>query len=132
MNWMNVLEQIFELAIFPIITIASVYLCYLISTKIDEIKKKTNNEMSKKYLDMLNDTITSAVLTTTQTYVEALKQDGIFNKEAQEKAFQKTYDAVMSMLTEEAKKYLTESIGDLETYITNKIEAEVKITKTIA
>ena len=81
---------------------------------------------------MLDNTITNAVLTTTQTYVEALKKEGIFNEEAQKQAFQKTYDAVMKMLTEEAKKYITASVGDLETYITNKIEAEVKITKTIA
>lgn len=132
MNWINILEQIFEIAIFPVVTVASIYLCYLISVKINEIKQKTNNDTTKKYLDMLDNTITNAVLTTTQTYVEALKKEGIFNEEAQKQAFQKTYDAVMKMLTEEAKKYITASVGDLETYITNKIEAEVKITKTIA
>ena len=131
MNWVNVLETIFELAIFPIVSILAVYICYLISVKIDEIKKKNNNETVNKYLDMLNDTITNAVLTTTQTYVESLKKDGIFTKEAQQEAFRKTYDAVMKILTEDAKKCLTESVGDLETYITNKIESEVKLTKNL-
>ena len=132
MNWINILEQIFKIAIFPVVTVASIYLCYLISVKINEIKQKTNNDTTKKYLDMLDNTITNAVLTTTQTYVESLKKEGIFNEEAQKQAFQKTYDAVIKMLTEEAKKYITASVGDLETYINNKIEAEVKITKTIA
>ena len=36
----------------------------------------------------------------------------------------------MSILSEEAKKYLNEAIGDLNLYITQKIEAEVKINKT--
>ena len=36
----------------------------------------------------------------------------------------------MDILSEEAKKYLNEAIGDLNLYITQKIEAEVKINKT--
>jgi hypothetical protein len=131
MNWINILNQIFQLAIFPIISIAAIYICYLISVKIDEIKKKNNNALADKYLDMLNDTIVNAVLTTTQTYVESLKKDNMFTADAQKEAFKKTYDAVMKILTEDAKKCLTESVGDLETYITNKIEAEVKLSKNL-
>lgn len=131
MDWIKVLEQIFELLIYPVISIAGIYLTYLISTKIKELKQKTNDETAKKYLDMLNDTIASAVLATTQTYVEALKKKGKFDLEAQQEAFRLTYDAVMKVLTEEAVKYLTTSVGDLETYVINKIEAEVKVTKSV-
>lgn len=126
-----ILEQIFELIIYPVISIAGIYLTYLISVKIKELKQKTHDEMSKKYLDMLNETIGNAVLATTQTYVESLKKQGKFDEEAQRVAFQQTYDAVMKVLTDDAIKYITESVGDLETYITNKIEADVKLTKTV-
>ena len=78
---------------------------------------------------MLNTSITNAVLATTQTYVEALKGKNAFDKEAQQKAFDMTYNAVMSVLTDEAKKYLTEAVGDLQLYVTNQIEATVKMTK---
>ena len=88
-----------------------------------------NIKPSKKYLDMLDETIANAVLATTQTYVEALKKENKFDLEAQKAAFQQTYDAVMKVLTSEAMKYITESVGDLETYVTNKIEAEVNLTK---
>lgn len=132
MNWTEVLKQIFELVVYPVLSIGGIYLTYLISVKIKELKQKTNDETAKKYLDMLNDTIASAVLTTTQTYVESLKKEGKFDIEAQKIAFTKTYNAVMKILTEEAKKYITESVGDLEMYVTNKIEAEVKLTKTYA
>jgi hypothetical protein len=37
----------------------------------------------------------------------------------------------MSVLTDEAKVYLTSIYGDLTAYITNKIEAEVNISKII-
>lgn len=131
MDWTQVLKQIFELVIYPVLSIGGIYLTYLISVKIKELKQKTNDDTTKKYLDMLNNTISSAVLATTQTYVDALKKEGKFDLEAQKKAFQQTYEAVMKVLTADAIKYITESVGDLETYVINKIEAEVKITKGI-
>lgn len=129
MNWMIFLEQLFNLAIYPIIGIAAMFVCYFFSVKIAELKQKTNNDVSKKYLDMLDNTITNAVLSTTQTYVESLKKQGKFDADAQKQAFNMTYEAVIKVLNDEAKKYLTTAVGDLDTYITNKIEAEVKINK---
>ena len=129
MNWMLVLEKIFELVVFPVLGIAGIYLTYLIKIKINELKQKSKDDTVKKYLDMLNDTITSAVLATTQTYVETLKKQGKFDEAAQKIAFQKTYNVIMEVLTDEAIKYITTSVGDLETYITNQIEAQVKLTK---
>ena len=129
MNWMEVVKQIFELVIYPLITIGGVYLVYLANVKIKEMKERTDNDLAKKYLDMLNDTIFNAVLATTQTYVEALKKEGKFDLEAQQAAFKMTYDSVMAVMTDEQKKYLTAAVGDIETYVSTKIEAEVKMTK---
>ncbi len=131
MDWTNVLSQVFELLIYPVIGVAGIYLTYLISVKIGELKQKTTNDTSKKYLDMLDTTIQNAVLATTQTYVDSLKKQGKFDAEAQKVAFKQTYDAVMQVLTDEAIKYITTSVGDLETYVTNKIEANVKLSKGI-
>ena len=131
MNYVNILSELFELVVFPLLSIGGIYLIILTSVKINEIKQKTKNETSQKYLTMLNDTITATVLATTQTYVEALKKEGKFDIEAQKIAFQKTYNSVMTILTEEAKKYITEAIGDLNAYVTNRIEAEVSINKGV-
>ena len=129
MDWMTVLNQIFELVVYPVLGIAGVYLTYLIRVKINELKQKTTDELANKYLNMLNDTIQNAVLATTQTDVESLKKQGKFDAEAQKAAFKQTYDAVTKVLTDDALKYLIMSVGDLETYITNKIEANVKLSK---
>lgn len=131
MNWTTILEQAFELVIYPVLSIAGIYLTYFISTKIKEIKHKTDNELAAKYLDMLDITIQNAVLATTQTYVDSLKKQGKFDADAQKVAFKQTYDAVMSILTADAVKYITTAVGDLETYITNKIEADVKLSKSV-
>ena len=129
MNWAIVLEQIFNLVIYPVLGLVGIYLTYLIKVKIDELKQKTKDDTAKKYLDMLNETIAAAVLATTQTYVEALKKQGKFDEAAQKEAFKQTYEAVMKVLTDEAMKYIAVSVGDIETYITNQIESQVKITK---
>lgn len=129
MDWMMILSQLFEIVIFPLLTIGTIYLINLIKIKIQELKQRKDDELYVKYLGMLETTIIDCVLSTTQTYVEALKKEGKFDADAQKVAFTKTYTNVMNILNKDAKKYLEEAIGDLETYVYNKIEAEVKLTK---
>jgi hypothetical protein len=72
---------------------------------------------------LLQDTIVRCVIATNQTYVENLKNKNAFDKEAQEEAFKMTYDAVMVILTDDAKDYLNNAVGDLQLYVTKLIEA---------
>lgn len=129
MDWTNIIEQLFELVLFPLLSIGVVYVIYFLNVKTKEIKDKTDSDTLDKYLDMLNNTITQCVIATTQTYVSTLKQQGKFDEEAQKIAFQKTYDSVMSILTTESKYYLQTALGDLEAYVNSKIEAEVALNK---
>lgn len=126
----ELITQIMEIVVIPLLGILTTYIVKLVNAKINEISSTKNNKLEQKYLDMLNETITKCVIATTQTYVETLKKEGKFDKTAQETAFNKTYTAVLAILSDEAKKYLTEAVGDLNLYITQQIEAEVKITKT--
>ena len=64
-----------------------------------------------------------------ETYVDALKKQGKFDKEAQKCAFELTFNAVMAVLSDEAKHYLASVYGDLTAYITTRIEAEVNVSK---
>lgn len=129
MDWLNILQQIFELCIIPLLAIITRSLVIYISMKKDELKSKTDNELAKKYLELLNDTIADCVIATNQTYVETLKKGNAFTADAQKAAFEKTYQAVIATLSEEAQKYLPEVVGDLQTYITQKIEASVNQNK---
>lgn len=129
MEWLTLLYEILEVCVIPLLGILTAYFVKWVNAKSVEIQNKVDNDTADKYIAMLDDTICTCVIATTQTYVEALKKDNAFTKEAQEEAFKLTYDAVMAVLTDEAKGYLTEIYGDLTAYITNKIEAEVKITK---
>lgn len=129
MNWMEILAQIFEIVVFPLLGVGTAYLCYFIKVKIAELKENTKNEKEKKYLDMLDKTICEAVIATNQTYVEALKKAGKFDGAAQVEAFKKTYETVMKLLTDDAKEFLSTLTADLEADIQNKIEAQVNLAK---
>lgn len=129
MEWLALLYQILEVCIIPLLGILTAYAIKFFNAKSTEIQNKVDNDTADKYIQMLTDTVASCVLATSQTYVEALKKDNAFTKEAQQQAFDMTYNAVMDVLTEDAKEYLTNIYGDLSAYISNKIEAEVKMTK---
>ena len=129
MDYTELIKQIFEVCLFPLLGVLTAFLIVFISKKAQELKAKTNNELYHKYIDMLEQTVINCVIATNQTYVEALKAEGKFDAEAQKIAFQKTYDSVMAILSEDAKSYLNEAIGDLQTYIINQIEAQVNLNK---
>ena len=128
-EWVAILEKVLSVTLIPLIDLAVVYLITWLRAKKQELLDKAKDETTKKYIEMLNTTIMDCVLATNQTYVEALKKEGLFDAAAQQTAFKLTYDAVMNVLTDDAKEYLTEAYKDLSAYITNKIEAQVSLYK---
>lgn len=129
MNWLEMLNQIFELCIIPLLGILSYYLIQFITIKGEEAQSKIDNDLADKYIKMVTETVVSCVKATNQTYVDSLKATGAFDVEAQKKAFNMTKNAVLSILTAEAQEYLTEAVGDLNVYINQQIEAAVKDEK---
>lgn len=90
---------------------------------------QSESETIEHYLMDITDTISAAVLCTTQTYVEALKAQGKFDEEAQKIAFEKTKVAVMTLLAEDAKEFLAQMYGDVDLWIDTKIEQIVNLQK---
>jgi hypothetical protein len=129
MDWLELLYKILEVCLIPLLGVATTFLIKWLNTKKEEILIKIDNEIADKYVAMLFETISTCVSATTQTYVDALKKEGKFDAEAQKIAFEKTYEAVLSTLTDEAKEYLAALYGDLQSFLTARIEAEVKAQK---
>ena len=129
MNWLELLFQIFEVCVLPLLGVLTAFAIKFIKAKELELNAKHDNEILAKYITMLSDTITDCVIATNQTYVDSLKAQGSFDAEAQKIAFQKTFDSVMLILSAEAKEYLANAYGDLAAYIANRIEAEVNLNK---
>ena len=131
MEWLPLLYEILQVCIIPLLGVLTAYIVKFINIKSSEIQANVDNDMADKYIAMVTDTISACVIATNQTYVEALKKENAFTAEAQKEAFNLTYNAVMAILTDEAKEYLAEIYGDVTAYITNKIEAEVNISKIV-
>ena len=107
MDILMLLQQIFEVCIVPLLGILTAFLIQYINAKKVEISTNVDNKLADKYINMLADTITKCVIATNQTYVDSLKDKEVFTVEAQKEAYKKTMDAVMAILSEEAKTYLS-------------------------
>lgn len=126
---MEIMTIILEVAIIPLLIALTGYLVAFIKSKTKEITDRVENDKADKYIYMLSNTITKCVTATNQTYVDGLKKENAFTKEAQQEALKMTADAVLAILSDEAKAYLPTIVGDLNTYIFTQIEAEVKRLK---
>ena len=131
MEWLPLLYEILQVCVIPLLGVLTAYIVKFINAKSAEIQHNVDNDNADKYIGMVADTISACVIATNQTSVEALKKQNAFTAEAQKEAFQLTYNAVMAILTDDAKEYLAEIYGDVAAYITNKIEAEVNISKIV-
>ena len=106
------IREIIEVCLIPLLGVLVTYLVKYINTKSKELEASTDNELAKKYISLLSTTITNCVIATNQTYVETLKKQGKIDAEAQKEAFNMTLNAVMALVTDEAKQYISEIYGD--------------------
>ena len=126
---MELLTQIFEICIIPLLGILTAFSVQFLKTKSAEIATKVENSTAQEYINMIANTVTDCVIATNQTYVESLKKQGKFDADAQKTAFEKTLNSVISILSDDAKDYITKITGDLNAYLTNLIEAKVNENK---
>jgi hypothetical protein len=121
----EIVIQIIQVCVIPLLGILTKYLVDYLTAKRNEINSKTDNETAQKYTNMIYQTVVDCVIATNQTYVDSLKKSGSFDEAAQKEAFNRTMNAIMTILSDDAKEYITEATGDLNTYLTQLIEAEV-------
>ena len=122
MDYISIIEKIFELLLFPVLTAVAAYVIKWVNLRAEDLKVKTNNEFLQKQIERAKEIITQCVLVTNQTYVDALKNEHLFDERAQKEAFKKTYNAVTTLLTEEIKEALEQAYGDYEFFIKEQIE----------
>lgn len=127
--FIEMLSDIFEVCILPLLAVLTGYAVQFIRAKSAETAARTENELAQKYITMIEKTITDVIIATNQTYTNSLKEQGKFDEEAQKIAFQKSFDAIMAILSDDAKEYIISTTGDINIYLTQMIEAEVSKNK---
>lgn len=93
------------------------------------INKKTKEITENKYVIGAIDAVTTSVSSVTQTYVDAIKKDGKFTKNAQDKAKQKAKEIAIGLITIDGRKAVESLYGDFEAWIEHEIERQVKEQK---
>ena len=129
MDWLNILDQVFDVCLIPLLGLITSILIVYVKEKIAEGKEKTSSELADKYLSLLEITVIDCIRATNQTYVNALKDKNAFDAEAQKQALAQTTKAVLAILSEDAKEYLAHFVGDLDVLIKEKIEANIETVK---
>ena len=118
-----------QIVLIPLLTTLTGIIVKWINSKATELKAKTDNIYLKSTIEMLDNTISTAVVAVNQTYVDELKKENAFTPEAQREAFKRVFTISVNSLTEETMNYLSTYIGNIQGYIENKIEQKVVESK---
>lgn len=89
------------------------------------LKTKSKNQQLNYIIDLAGIIAKDAVYSTNQKYVEAIKKQGNFNKQAHNEAFKIAKNEIMKTLGDGGQILLRQAVGDVNTFLKNKIEKEV-------
>ena len=113
-NWCRIVKKLVLVScvvtavVIPLITLLGFKLIKWISSKID-------NEKTEKYITEATTIVLDAIKCIFQNYVEALKKQGNFGKDAQLIELNKDKDIVLSQLSEDIKNYIKTNFDDVDT-----------------
>lgn len=123
---MNLVET---LVLAPLVVAISSFLIALLCQQTAKIEGKIKDEKAKRLLEIAEGVVTQAVTSVTQTYVDGLKADGEFTKEAQRAAFEQSKEKIYALLTNETMQAIQDNYGSMEEWIKTKIEETVNKNK---
>jgi len=122
MDWEEVLAYVVETLLKIVVMLVIPYIAVL-------IKQKVDNQVLNSYISDALEVVASGVTFINQTFVNGLKAEGKFDKEAQERAFLECKEYVLKLLSDASKDAIIKSCGDLETWIQVHIESMVLMYK---
>lgn len=132
MEFSEVLNYILYIVLTATLPVVVTYTVNLIKTKIKEsnvIANVTQNENISKIIENAFSDVMDAVLYINQIYVDALKSNGKFDKDAQKNAFNRAYTEALNMISDESKKVIEQTYGSFDKWLKLKIETSVNMAK---
>lgn len=126
---MEILKDILYIVTTTAIPVLITYLCKFLYEKWTEGRVKIENEKVSATLDNVIKMVLDVVETTNQTFVDELKKNGEFTKEAAAEAFSISKEKALKMLSNDAAEIITKVYGDIDVYLDTLIEATVRQLK---
>ena len=121
-------NALYDVAITIIIALGGAAIAYL-RTKISSINKNSSNELANHIRQEVESAVEDAVMAVNQTFVEELKKKNLFDKEAQEEAFDRALDGTLKALSQSTVEFINNTYGDITIWLKDKIEAAVNRNK---
>ena len=122
------MENLGNILIPLLVTIITICICMMTS----KVAKDAARTAPSKYSEIiygLENIVSKAVITTNQTFVNELKKQGKFDKEAMQEAYRKTYESIIASLSQPFFEYLDEETIDIDALLKNMIETSVNWNK---
>ena len=122
------MENLGNILIPLLVTIITICICMMTS----KVAKDTARLAPSKYSEIiyaLENIVNKAVITTNQTFVNELKKQGKFGKEAMQEAYSKTFNSIAESLSQSFFEYIDEEAIDIDTLLKNMIETSVNWNK---
>lgn len=122
------MENLGNILIPLLITIITICICMMTS----KIAKDAARTAPSKYSEIiygLENIVSKAVITTNQTFVNELKKQGKFDKEAMQEAYRRTYESIIASLSQSFFEYIDEETVDIDVLLKNMIETSVNWNK---
>lgn len=122
------MENLGNILIPILVTIITICICMMTS----KIAKDAARTAPSKYSEIiygLENIVNKAVITTNQTFVNELKKQGKFDKEAMQEAYRRTYESIVASLSQSFFEYIDEETIDIDVLLKNMIETSVNWNK---
>lgn len=117
-------NALIDIGIAVLIALSGVAIAFL-KTKINEINASSNNATANRIRKEVAEAVEDAVTAVNQTFVEELKNEKLFDEEMQQKAFERALEGTINALSRETVDFINSTYGDIEVWLTDKIEAAV-------
>lgn len=125
----ELMNLISTIVLVPLTTIITSFLVAVLRKGLQKMNSEIKSEKLKDILTQAEGIIEQSVSTVGQVYVSTLKKNNAFTQEAQVEAFNNAKNIALTMLSDEAKKLITENYGDFDVWIKTKIEQAVSASK---
>ena len=122
------MENLANILIPLLITIITICICMMTS----KVAKSAAESAPSKYSQIiygLENIVNKAVITTNQTFVNELKKQGKFDKEAMQEAYRRTYESIVASLSQSFFEYIDKETIDIDALLKNMIETSVNWNK---
>ena len=122
------MENLGNILIPLLITIITICIC-MMTSKVAKDAARTAPSKYSEIIYALENIVNKAVITTNQTFVNELKKQGKFDKEAMQEAYRRTYESIIASLSQSFFEYIDKENIDIDTLLKNMIETSVDWNK---